>query len=218
MDIARIALSRHTCKAYDPTRKIPAEQIEQLKTLLRYAPSSVNSQPWHFIIAASEAGKARVARAAEQGVYASNGPKILKASHVVVFCARTTIGHNHLADLLEQEEADGRLPTPEARATQKKGRNYYVDLHRFDAKDTQHWMEKQVYLALGTLLLGAAALEIDATPIEGFDARVLNEALGLREQGMTSVVLVALGYRSVEDFNAQLPKSRLPAERVISEI
>ena len=51
MDIARIALSRHACKAYDPTRKIPAEQIEQLVTLLRYAPSSVNSQPWHFIVA-----------------------------------------------------------------------------------------------------------------------------------------------------------------------
>ena len=79
-------------------------------------------------------------------------------------------------------------------------------------------MEKQVYLALGTLLLGAAALEIDATPIEGFDARVLNEALGLREQGMTSIVLVALGYRSADDFNAKLPKSRLPVETVISEM
>ena len=47
------------------TRKRPvtAEQIEQLKTLLRYAPSSVNSQPWHFIIASSEEGKARIAKA-----------------------------------------------------------------------------------------------------------------------------------------------------------
>ena len=44
MDIARIALSRHACKAYDPTRKIPAEQIKQLITLLRYSPSSVLRQ------------------------------------------------------------------------------------------------------------------------------------------------------------------------------
>ena len=218
MDIARIALSRHTCKAYDPSRKIPAEQIEQLKTLLRYSPSSINSQPWHFIIASSEEGKARVARAAQQDVYASNGPKILNASHVVVFCARTAMDDAHLADLLAQEEVDGRYPTPEGKAMQNKGRNYYTSLHRFDAKDTQHWMEKQVYLALGTLLLGAAALEIDATPIEGFDARLLNEELGLREQGMTSVVLAALGYRSPDDFNAKLPKSRLAAERVISEL
>lgn len=218
MDIARIAQTRHTCKAYDPTRKIPAEQVEQLKTLLRLSPSSINSQPWHFIIASSEAGKARIAKAAQQGAYASNGPKILNASHVVVFCARTTMDEAHLASLLAQEDADGRYPTPESKAAQSKGRSFYTGLHRYDYKDTQHWMEKQVYLALGTLLLGAATLQIDATPIEGFDPRILNEELGLREQGLTSVVIAALGYRGADDFNAKLPKSRLPAGKVIEEI
>ncbi len=101
---------------------------------------------------------------------------------------------------------------------QNKSRNYYVNLHRFDLKDTPHWIEKQIYLALGTLLLGAATLGIDATPIEGFDARTLNDELGLRNKNLTGVVLVALGYRSAEDFNASLPKARLPAENVISEI
>ncbi len=75
-----------------------------------------------------------------------------------------------------------------------------------------------MYLALGILLLGAAALEIDATPIEGFDPRVLNEELGLRDKGLTSVVIAALGYRSADDFNAKLPKSRLPIESVLSEL
>ncbi|MFH2140181.1 MAG: oxygen-insensitive NAD(P)H nitroreductase [Pseudomonadota bacterium] len=216
MNIARIALNRHTCKAYDPARKIPPEQVEQLKTLLRYSPSSINSQPWHFIIAANEVGKARIAKSAVHGPFASNGPKILNASHVVVFCARTTMDDAHLANLLAQEDDDGRYPTPEAKAAQSKGRSFYTGLHRYDFKDTQHWMEKQVYLALGTLLLGAAALEIDATPIEGFDPRILNEELGLREQGLTSVVIATLGYRSAEDFNAKLPKSRFPMEQVIS--
>lgn len=218
MDIARIALSRHTCKAYDPGRKIPADQVEQIKTLLRFAPSSVNSQPWHFIVASSEEGKARIAKAAQQGAYTANGQKILNASHVIVFCARTVMDDEHVASLLAQEEADGRFPTPEGKEMQSRGRNYYANLHRFDARDAQHWMEKQVYLALGTLLLGAAALEIDATPIEGFDSRILNEELGLRDKGMTSVVLAALGYRSPDDFNAKLPKSRLPVEKVISEL
>jgi nitroreductase/dihydropteridine reductase len=218
MDIARIALSRHTCKAYDPSKTIPADKIEQIKTLLRYSPSSVNSQPWHFIVASSDEGKARIAKAAQQGAYASNGPKILNASHVIVFCARMALDDDHVAKVLEQEVADGRLPTPEAKEAQNKGRNYYVNLHRYEAKDTRQWMEKQVYLALGTLLLGAAALEIDATPIEGFDARELDLELGLRKQGVSSIVLVALGYRSEDDFNAKLPKSRLPADEVISEL
>lgn len=218
MEIARIALARHTCKAYDPARKIAPEQFEKLRTLLRHSPSSVNSQPWHFIVTSTEAGKKRIARATQPPAYAANLPKILNASHVIVFCARTTMDDAHVAALLDQEDRDGRFPTPEAKAMQNKGRSFYIGQHRFDAKDTQHWMEKQVYLALGALLLGTAALEIDATPIEGFDPRILNEELGLREKGLTSVVLAALGYRSDEDFNARLPKSRLPADTLFSEL
>jgi len=217
MNLSRIALSRHTCKAYDPDRKIPSGQIDQLKTLLRFAPSSVNSQPWHFIIAAGKEGKERIARAASEGAYANNGAKILNASHVVVLCARTSLDDAYIAELLAQEAADGRLPTTEAREAQNRGRNYYANLHR-EAGDTRCWMEKQVYLALGTLLFGAAALDIDATPIEGFDPLKLDEVLGLPAQGLKSVVLAALGYRGKDDFNASLPKSRLPADRVISEL
>ena len=64
----------------------------------------------------------------------------------------------------------------------------------------------------------AATLGIDACPMEGFDPRVLDEELGLRARGLSSVALVSLGYRSADDFNAKLPKSRLPAETVLSEI
>ncbi|WP_172600034.1 oxygen-insensitive NAD(P)H nitroreductase [Sulfuricystis multivorans] len=218
MDIAKIAQTRHTCKAFDPSRKIPAGEVEQIRTLLRFAPSSVNSQPWHFIIAATDAAKATIAKATEHPMYAANGQKIMAASHVVVFCARTTLEDAHLVEVTEQEARDGRFANADAQALQLKSRRFYAGLHRFDLKDTQHWMEKQVYLALGTLLFGAAALGIDATPIEGFDSRILNDVLGLREKGLTSVVLAALGYRSAEDFNARLPKSRLPAATVISEL
>jgi nitroreductase/dihydropteridine reductase len=219
MNIASIALARHTCKAYDPTRKIPADQFEQLQTLLRHAPSSVNSQPWHFFVAASDAAKQRVAKATQSHpMYGANTPKILNASHVIALCARTTMDPEYTVALLDQEDRDGRYANAGARANQNKSRNFYVNLHRFDARDTQHWMEKQVYLALGTLLLGAAALGIDATPIEGFDPQVLNAELGLRDKGLASVVLVALGYRSADDFNAALPKSRLPATTVFTEL
>jgi nitroreductase/dihydropteridine reductase len=217
MNIADIAKTRHATKAFDAERKIPAELVDQIETLLRYSPSSVNSQPWHFFIAASEEGKARIAQAAH-GAYSANEPKIRRASHVVVFCSRATIDDAHLATLADQEKRDGRLRDEEARAAAMRGRAFYVDLHRFERRDAQHWMEKQVYLAVGTLLLGAGALGIDACPIEGFDQPLLDQVLGLRERGLTSAVIVALGYRSDEDFNAKLPKSRLAAESVITRL
>ena len=218
MDIARIALTRHTCKAYDPTRKIAEAQVEQLKTLLRFAPSSVNSQPWHFFIAGSDAGKARLIKATSEGPYAANGAKVLNASHVVVLCARTRLDDTYLDALLAQEERDGRFPTSDHKAAQDKGRRFYADLHRVTQLDTGAWMERQVYLALGNLLLGAATLGIDATPIEGYDHAILDQELGLPAAGLKSLVMVALGYRSAEDFNAGLPKSRLPADLVFSDL
>lgn len=214
--VADIALGRHTCKAFDPERKIPDALFAQITTLLHFCPSAVNAQPWHFMVASSEEGKHRIARATAQPPYSANAAKIVNASHVVVLCARTAIEEQYLTALLEQEERDGRFPTREAKLAQDKGRHFYVDKHRFDFRDTQSWMERQVYIALGSLLHGAAALDIDATPIEGFDPVVLNDVLALREKGLTSVVLVALGYRSGDDFNANLPKSRLPMDEVFS--
>ena len=217
MNIAAIATSRRTAKAFDPSRKLSAEHVEQIETLLRYSPSSVNSQPWHYVIAASDAGKARLAKATT-GTYAFNEPKLRNASHVVVLCTRAIIDEPYLATLLEQEARDGRFASDEARGVQQRGRGYFVGMHRFEKRDAQHWMEKQVYLALGTLLFGAAALGIDACPIEGFDQAVLDAELGLRDKGYTSAVLVALGYRGADDFNAALPKSRLPQEQVITRL
>lgn len=217
IDIARIATTRHTCKAFDPARKISDADIAALRTVLRYAPSSVNSQPWHYVIAASEAGKAKLAEAL-QGGYAYNAPKVANCSHAVVLCARTDLDDVHVAAILAQEDRDGRFPAPEAKANQSNSRNFYVGMHRNDLKDAGFWMQKQVYLALGTLLQGAAALGIDACPMEGFDQAKLDEVLGLRERGLTAVVIAALGYRSDADFNAKLPKSRLPEADLFTAI
>jgi nitroreductase/dihydropteridine reductase len=217
MNISRIAQTRHTSKAFDPEKKIPAALIDQLRVVLRNSPSSVNSQPWHFVIASSPEGKARIAKATHGG-FAYNEPKVRNASHVVVLCARTTLDNGHLDAVIAQEQQDGRFVTPEAMAIQDKSRRFYVNLHQTELQDERTWIDRQVYIALGTLLLGAAALEIDACPMEGFDAPLLDAELGLTARGLTSVVLVALGYRGADDFNAKLPKSRLPEEAVFTDL
>jgi len=217
MNIAEIATSRRTCKAFDPARKIDPSAIEQLKTLLRFAPSSVNSQPWHYIIASSVEGKEKIATTLA-GRFEYNAPKVRNASHVVVLCVRRDLEDAHLQALVEQEERDGRFATPEAKETQHNSRVFYTTLHRDQLNDLPRWTEKQIYIALGSLLFGAAALGIDACPMEGIDAAAIDAALDLEAQGLRCVVLTALGYSSEQDFNAKLPKSRLPAASVISEI
>ncbi|MFB9888063.1 oxygen-insensitive NAD(P)H-dependent nitroreductase NfsB [Balneatrix alpica] len=217
MNLTDIALSRYSTKAFDPARKISAEQVEQLQSLLRLSPSSVNSQPWHFVIASSEAGKARVAKGT-QGFFQFNEAKVLNASHVVVFCAKTEISDEYLQHLLDSEEQAGRFAEPSHKEMVRGARATFVNIHRHDLKDAQHWMEKQVYLNMGTLLLGAAALGIDALPMEGIDMKALDTEFGLREQGFTAIAVVALGYRAEQDFNATLAKARLPAAEIFTQI
>lgn len=217
MNLIEATQSRHTVKAFEAGRTLPDSIIEQLVAVLHNSPSSVNSQPWHYVVASTQAGRERMAKAAE-GPFAYNAPKILNASHVIALCMRTDMDEDHLGAILAQEERDGRFQVEGARAGQDKSRRGYVDLHRYELRDVPQWMEKQVYLALGGLLLGAAVLGVDATPMEGFDSRALDAALGLRERGYTSVVLAALGYRSDADFNAGLPKSRLPREQTFTWI
>ncbi len=216
MNLTRFAKHRHATKAFDSARKIPAPVIDELKELIRFSPSSVNSQPWHFVIASSDDARARIARAMQPG-YAYNEPKVLRASHVVVLCARNDMDEAHLDAVLAQEEADGRFANADAKTGQQNTRAFYVNLHR-ERNDLAQWTEKQAYLALGTLLIGAATLEIDACPMEGFDAPALAAELGLADKGLVPLVVIALGYRSADDFNAKLPKSRLPAASVFTDL
>jgi nitroreductase/dihydropteridine reductase len=214
MDLIEVLKTRYTTKVYDPSRKLADETVSQLLASLRYSPSSVNSQPWHFIVADTDEGKERLTKAMT-GPFSYNAPKVRDASHVVVLCARETLEPAYLDALLAQEEADGRFADPQARDTLRQVRSGYVGLHE-QAGDIAQWTEKQTYIAQGFLLLAAGLLGVDATPMEGFDAAALSEEFDLKAQKLTPVVLVSLGYHADNDFNAKLPKSRLQADVLFS--
>lgn len=218
-DITHYAKTRHTVKAYDASKKIPAETFEKVKELLRFAPSSVNGQPWHFIVASSDEGKERVAKATDD-FYPANSPSIRGASHVVVFCHKTDMEDDYLLKILDREDKDGRFDVDSAfKDKMHGGRSMFVGIHKNDLKDVAHWTAKQMYLNLGAFLLGMAALDIDATPMEGIDTKILDEEFGLPEKGYAATVVVTLGYRDeANDFNATLPKSRLPYEDILTEV
>lgn len=205
MDIVTLSCQRYTAKAYDANKKIPPEQLKQLCALLRNCPSSVNSQPWHFIVVHQQESKEKILPA----IMEINHARVRDASHVVVFCARKEMSEAHLQRLLAQEEQDGRFINEEAKQGQDAGRRYFIGLNSSSPESLLAWESKQVYIALSALLFGAAALGIDSTPIEGFDTKKLDEVLDLTSHGLTSVVIASLGYHSQDDFNVKLGKSRL---------
>ncbi|UUM27019.1 oxygen-insensitive NAD(P)H nitroreductase [Acinetobacter colistiniresistens] len=217
MDTLATAKTRYATKAYDAEKKIPQAQFEKLLEVLRFSPSSVNIQPWHFLVAESDEAKQRIASALT-GNYVYNAAKVLNSSHTLVFCTRTDISAEYLEQLLQQDDLSGRFKDEAAKQGQRDTRHGYVEFYRNELKNLPAWMENQTYLALGQLLFAAGLEGIDATPMEGFDRTLIDQEFGLTEKGLKASVVVALGYRSETDFNAKLPKSRLPDEVVFTRL
>ena len=215
MNITEIVRTRHTCKAYDAQRPLTEEQLQQLQEILRFSPSSVNSQPWHFFLISSDEGKKQLLPTLTE----HNREKVRQAALTVVIATKRELDDAHLQALLAQEEQDGRFGgNEEAKKGADGARRYYVGLNSTSPQKQQEWMARQAYISLGFLLMGAATLGLDATPIEGFFPEQLDAAFGLTELGLKSVVVASIGYRSEQDFNASLTKSRLPAEQLFTRL
>ena len=207
---------RYSTKEFDANKKISAADFQSLKDILRLSPSSTNIQPWHFVIADDEAGKARIAKGT-QGMFDFNTAKVKDASHVIIFCSRIYADDEFLHEVLDKEDADGRFAEPKFKEQMHQVRKMFLDIRRYEQKNEPHWLVEQVYLNMGALLLGAATLGIDAVPMEGADLKALDEEFELRSKGYTAVAVISLGYRSEDDFNADLPKSRLSEASIITK-
>lgn len=216
MNILHSAQKRYATKAFDPSKTLDQTQIDALKSILHLSPSSINLQPWHFIVAISDDAKAKIAKACPDAlVY--NAEKIKDAAMVVVFCAKTSVSQADVERVIDQEHEDGRFPNEDAKHARKQVLSGYVERLNEDPNRAKAWIDKQTYIALGNVLLAAADMDIDSVPIEGFLPDVVDAEFDLLAKGYHSTVLAAFGYRSDNDFNADLPKSRLPEETLFTE-
>ena len=60
-DFTEILTGRRSIRKYDPSVKIRKEEMTEILTEATLAPSSVNMQPWRFLVIDSEEGKATLA-------------------------------------------------------------------------------------------------------------------------------------------------------------
>ena len=55
-------LWRHATKKYDASKKIPQEDLDVLFEAMRLSASSINSQPWKFVVIESSEAKERMSK------------------------------------------------------------------------------------------------------------------------------------------------------------
>lgn len=190
---------RYTTKKYNSSKKIESEKIKELQQVLQLSPSSINSQPWKFIFVSDADTKQKLSE-----VSWLNTSKVLESDTVVVF--------NRINDIASfEKQIEEELPEGAV--------NYYKEFIKpKPEEEIKAWFDKQVYLALGVFLSACAEMGIDATPMEGIEPENYDKILN--NEGYSTLVAVAIGYRDEEDSNQpdRKPKSRLTLDKVIETI
>ncbi len=203
---------RHTVKKYDPSRKISQQDLNILYEAMRLSASSINSQPWKFIVIESEAARTRLSNTFKHK-FQFNQPHVFDSSQIILFAYNPSYNRDDYTVVVDLGVKDGRTK-PENREA-AFGSFVFAELNTDENGNTGAWTKAQLYIALGNTLHTLARLKIEATPMEGIDTDLVNEEFKEALGGYQCDVALAIGYgHPQDDFNAALPKSRKRLENI----
>ncbi|TQM21093.1 NAD(P)H-dependent oxidoreductase [Chryseobacterium aquifrigidense] len=191
---------RYTVKKFS-NQKVDQENVEKIVEAINLSASSGGLQPYRVIVVENKEVQKRL-RAD------SFNAQIEEASHLLVFASYKKMTKEYITEFMELNSKVRNMPMSELEDYKSALEFYHLNKTE---EESAIWAAKQAYIGLGTALIAAAELQIDTTPMEGFDPEIANKVLGLKEKGLQSVLILALGYRDLEnDWNIELKKVRLP--------
>ena len=206
-------LWRHTAKKYDSSKRIPEQDLNVLFEAMRLSASSINSQPWKFIVIESDAARERMSQTFVNK-YQFNQPHVFDSSQVILFAHNPRYTRSDYEKVVDKGIEDGRTK-PEGRDAAFGG-FVFAELNTDERGDTSSWTKAQLYIALGNTLHTLARLKIDCTPMEGIDTELVNDEFKEELDGYECAVGLAIGYHHTEDdYNAKLAKSRRSLDSVL---
>ena len=201
---------RYATKKFDPTRSVPAENIERIIEAIRLAPTSSGLQPFELFVVTNDEIRAKIREVSW------NQGQVTDCSHLLVFAAWDDITPERVNMMFDL--------TNEVRGFRNEGWEAYrqqllgiVGARGVDAN--YQAAARQAYIGLGIALVAAAFEEVDATPMEGFDPEAVDAILDLKSKNLRSVILLPLGYRADEgDWLVNLKKVRRERSKFVTEI
>lgn len=204
---------RYTTKRYDPSKRVSSENMQIIYEAMRLSASSINSQPWKFIVIESEQAKQRM-HDTFINKFQFNQDHIKACSHVILFAHNPNYTREDYAKVVDKSILDERVKLENRE--QAFGGFAFVDNNTDPTGNNATWTKAQTYLALGNTLHTLARLGLDSTTMEGVDSEMISKAFEKELNGYQCDVALAIGYHHPdEDYNANLPKSRLSAEDVL---
>ncbi len=195
-------------------RKFSNKKVSQatVNTLLEFtglAPSSYGLQPYKIIQITDQHTKQQLLP------HSYGQDKVAENSHLLIFAADMSPIDKQVDGYMDKFKRQRDLPTKTYENMQSGMTGVLLNLSE---QQRLQWASEQAYIALGTLLITAASLGIDACPMTGFDNAAVDKALGLEKQQLRSVMLCPLGIRDISDNNADMPKVRKTLSELTMEL
>lgn len=202
-DFQKALQFRHACKIFDETRAIPSEQFNEILEAGRMSPSSMGVEPTRFLVVRDKSLREKLKEACWNQVQLTTASEV-----VVIKCLLQQIfpPSNYLnAMSFRRGKTD---------AEREKWIEVYKNMlleKEGDGITLRHWVEKQSYIAGGTMMNYAAYLGIDSCAIEGFEYKKLNAVLGIDTFKECVSMILTFGYRVKE----QQKRYRLSLDEIV---
>ena len=196
-DFMEIVKGRRSIRNYDTNVKISKEEMTQILEEATLAPSSVNMQPWRFLVIDSAEGKATLAPLAK-----FNQVQVETSSAVIaVFGDMKAI--DQLENIYDTAVEKGLMPQ-EVRDRQVPAiQGMYENVPASALKDS---ILIDSGLVSMQLMLVARAHGYDTNPIGGYEKDQIAEAFGMDKDRYLPVMLLSIG----KAVDAGYPSVRLP--------
>ncbi len=200
---------RYAVKKFDDIRILSNEKINILKEAFSLTATSYGLQPIKLVVVSNKELQQKLVP------HSFGQQQVAQASHLLVICTENEVNSlfitNYFKHVKQVRGVSSAILDPFKDELIK-------NFSKKNIEEIQHWSKNQAYLAMGNLLTVCAAEEIDACPMEGFVPQAYDEALGLGAKGLTSVLVLPVGYRAEDDTFATFKKVRKDLEDSIIEI
>ena len=209
MDVLEHMKWRYAVKKFDSERILPEVKVDRLKEAFNLTATSYGLQPITLLVLKNKELQRQLI------THSFNQKQVLQASHILVICIKDRIDGDYISKYFDQikkiRNVSDELLEP--------FKNDLVDsFSKKDVLEIQNWSTNQAYLAMGNLLTVCAMEKIDSCPMEGFVPEAYDKILKLKEKGLTSVLVMPIGYRADDDMFAGFKKVRKTIDESVIDI
>lgn len=195
--------SRHSIKEFNQDITIPHEIMEEMIALATKAPSSLNLQPWRFVVVESDEAKAAIRD------HVHFNTRQLDTSSAFVLILSDNNHKNDLDRIMQQNVKEGYM-NQIVKVENTKVMQQLIDQTPVEFMYAQGMMDSA--MAAMQFMLVAKDYGFDTNPIGGFDRGAVLQALNIDGERYAPVMFIAIGIAAKEHY----PSSRYDVSEILT--